>query len=254
MLDATKTTNKSLPTFKDREIQYLKEFVQVMEPLSFALDSLQGDKQMYYGQLLPTLFSLKTRLEMLQRTGFAVIGPLLVPKLIEALHKRFRSEYELHDSASLAVLATVSHPNFKLRWTFDDALEQRAREIFMKEVKKITSNASRTATSQQQKPTTSDFIILRPSANVIDEARLFLEDTREDMNHLHCYPAVLKLFKRANTPLCSSAPLERTFNYAGMINNPKRGRMSPRNFETSVVLKGNQVFKENELKKSKENK
>lgn len=33
-----------------------------------------------------------------------------------------------------------------------------------------------------------------------------------------------------------------------MINNPKRGAITPKNFEMCVVLKGNQVYKDGESK------
>lgn len=224
--------------------------------LTFALDSLQGDKHMYYGRLLPTLFSLKTRLEIMQTGGFTVFATQTVPKLIEALHARFVGEYELQDSARLAVVAAVSHPQYKLRWTFNETDMQKAREIFVSEVARvITHGRNDTASSQastsisQSNSNSHDFIILRPSVVVKDEAILFLEDTRDTMDHLASYPAVMKVFKKSNNPLCSSAPLERTFNFAGMMNNPKRGRTIPKNFENSVVLKGNQTFKKNEQEK-----
>lgn len=263
MLDATKTTKKSLPAFSDRDIKYMKEFVQLMAPVAFALDSLQGDKQIYYGRLLPTLFSLKTRLEMMQgcTTGFTVIGPTILPQLISALQQRFFNEFELNEPAKLAVLAAVSHPLYKLRWTFGETLERKAREMFMDEVSKIvrqeamTQNRPSTSASQSSQ-SQSDFIILRPSAvnTNMDEGRLYLEDMRESLDMLQSYPAVLKVFKRSNTPLCSSAPLERIFNYAGIINNPKRGAIVPKNFENSVVLKGNQVFRSREQEDNEDKK
>lgn len=267
MLDITKTKQKSLPAFRDREVTYLKEFIELMEPLAIALDTLQADKEMYFGQLIPTLFSLKARLSAMQISGFTVITPMTLEKIVFALHKRFVNEFELNEPARIAVVATVSNPYYKLRWAFDEEVESKARRMFKEEVKKVVQQQKRqpTTTSAPSSPSSSNavasgssqvakssgFIILRPTTTIKDEADVYLEDIRDDLKHLEGYPIVSKVFKRFNTPLCSSAPLERIFNYAGMINNPKRGAIVPSNFEKSVILKGNQVFKSREQKKDK---
>ena len=49
---------------------------------------------------------------------------------------------------------------------------------------------------------------------------------------------VLRAFKRYNTSLPSSAPVER-FSFSGMIHNLKRTRLSGAKFEQLVLLKAN---------------
>lgn len=48
--------------FKDLDIEYLKEYVVLLKPIECVLDCLQVN--CYYGVLIPTLFSLKFKLEV----------------------------------------------------------------------------------------------------------------------------------------------------------------------------------------------
>lgn len=66
-------------------------------------------------------------------------------------------------------------------------------------------------------------------------------DTRTSLEQLDSYPAVKKVFMHSNNPLCSSAPLERISNFAGIWH--MRGAITPKNFEMCVFLKGTQVYK-----------
>lgn len=66
----------------------------------------------------------------------------------------------------------------------------------------------------------------------------FLEDQGKDLNILNQYPLIRQLFVRFNTIIPSSAPVERLFSFAGLINRPHRRRLKPDLFEKLVVLKG----------------
>jgi len=55
----------NLCAFKEIELEYLKEFCLLMKPIATALDYLQKKTDCFCGQLLPTLFSLKQRLQNL---------------------------------------------------------------------------------------------------------------------------------------------------------------------------------------------
>lgn len=56
---------------------------------------------------------------------------------------------------------------------------------------------------------------------------------------LNEYPLIRKVFLKYNTPLPSSAPVERLFNYATMMNVPKYNRLTDKNFEQRVLEKAN---------------
>lgn len=59
------------------------------------------------------------------------------------------------------------------------------------------------------------------------------------MECLSKYPAVKETFIKFNTPLPSSAPVERLFSYATMVNLPRSHKLSDELFEKRVVLKSN---------------
>lgn len=229
------------------EITYLKDYVEIMKPIADGLDYLQGDKTIFYGHLLPALFTIKTRLNELKRVKLnqekLPISVEVISPLINAFQTRFKAELSLDESAKLAVIAAVSHPEFKLRWADSEEDATKARDIFINAV----NEASSLDPDQEMQPDTSGgFLCLRPPNVQTNEAIGFLVDSRRDLKSLDSYPAVKKVFKSSNTPLCSSAAIERIFNFAGILNNPKRGSIVPDNFEICVVMKGNEIFKRNE--------
>lgn len=65
---------------------------------------------------------------------------------------------------------------------------------------------------------------------------------------LQAFPNVKKVFVKFNTPLNSSGAIERIFNFAGILNDAKRGSITPSNFSSCMFLKGNEVYaKGNEI-------
>lgn len=67
----------------------------------------------------------------------------------------------------------------------------------------------------------------------------YLQDTNKSLDSLERHPATKMIFKRYNTTLPSSAPVERLFSFAGMVHSPKRSLLSDVNFEQLVLLKAN---------------
>lgn len=63
-------------SFKDIDFEYLDVLLKL---IAGALDFLQSENQCYYGQLLPMLFSLKTRLEMLKENIFCHLSNMIAP-------------------------------------------------------------------------------------------------------------------------------------------------------------------------------
>jgi hypothetical protein len=59
---------------------------------------------------------------------------------------------------------------------------------------------------------------------------------------LNSMPYLKKVFIEHNTPLPSSAPVERIFSVGGAVLSKKRGKMSDANFEKTMLLKSNKNF------------
>ena len=68
------------------------------------------------------------------------------------------------------------------------------------------------------------------------EVLKYLADFRHSINSLEDFPGCKNVFLRYNTPLPSSAAVERLFCFAGHIFAPKRKRMSNGLFEDIVFL------------------
>lgn len=69
----------------------------------------------------------------------------------------------------------------------------------------------------------------------------FLQEPDNDLLMLKTYPYVEKVFTKFNTPLSSSAQVERLFSYATFIDSPRRHALSDENFERLVLMKANKL-------------
>lgn len=232
-------------TLKEIDLEYLEELAALLKPIAGALDFLQSENQCYYGQLLPTLFSLKTRLEMLKEKHFRHLANMITP-LVNSLVKRFNDFFELSPSINEAILATCFHPCFKLRWISNeyDHEKNRIQNLCINAAENIFNNDVANNSNYSDEDD-ENFIIFssQPVAKTVKKADLevvtFFNDKSKSLNILNNYPIVKKLFIRFNTSLCSSAPVERMFSMAGFINNPTRNKLSDSTFEKLVFLKGN---------------
>lgn len=233
------------------DIKYLEEYVTVMKPLALALDILQGENNIFYGFLIPTLAMLKNNLKKIENL---TVTKSLQDGCIEALEKRFEQFFKLEDSD--AIVATIVHPKFKLRW-FSLMTDTAVDNVTIQSLKKIIFDAalqfSTTNITNEVEEDGSDFFkfdegdadnmedLNCPSTFEV-EFLSYLKDKRINLEMINDYPTIKKLFGKFNTPLTSSASVERLFSYATMINEPKRNALSDDHFEHLVILKANNCF------------
>jgi len=95
---------------------------------------------------------------------------------------------------------------------------------------------------QAQQVQIDDFLVFPQQNSDNDEARAYLESPNSSYEMLNGFPKVKKVFKKFNTPLNSSGAIERVFNLAGVLNHPKRGSITPANFEMCMFLKADSVY------------
>ncbi|XP_053145229.1 uncharacterized protein LOC128342206 isoform X3 [Hemicordylus capensis] len=236
-------------SFKEMEFEYLKEYTEIFRPLAVTLDLLQGDN-CYYGQLLPTLFTLRTKLEELETKNFRYCGPLL--QGVKAnLYKRFEKYFHLSSEVNEAIIAACTHPFFKLRWLpadIGDCSRKKIQELLINSAKQ--TNPSTSQKCEEDLPSTDDKwfcfddgknsdTIATKSCKTELEILQFLQDKSKHISMLDGYPIVRRLFFRYNTSLTSSGPVEWLFSFAGMIHSPRRHNLSDLIFEKLVLLKGN---------------
>ena len=104
-------TKLELAPFTANEMNYIKEYCKVSEPVAIALDKLQGEAQAYFGTLLQTIIATKQKLEwMISARGVHQLKHCkgYAKALLEGLNKRFKHL----ESDEQCLLASAFSRNF----------------------------------------------------------------------------------------------------------------------------------------------
>lgn len=244
--------------FTPSEITYIEEYCQVMAPLARALDLLQGDNKVYYGILLPTLTVVKSELEHTSK-GNLRYGSRLAKACLDGLTRRFDKILTFGDEDCRGLMAAITHPAFKIRW-FEKANQKYNLNFDLNKMRNMFLNIAEPfqtsvqfESSEEDATSISSFLQIHASqrinsdsqcsadsirtSNVTGSLMAYLNDKRTQFSMLDDYPVVKNMFYMFNTPLTSSAPVERLFSFAGITNTPKRNALSDENFEMLVLLK-----------------
>lgn len=252
---------------KDSEISFLTEYCQILKPLANSIDILQSEKSCFFGYLMPTLGSLFKKMERLENT-LEVASPAhkILKACQEGLLKRFKNFFDFSKAeAKDAIVASFTLPRFKLRW-------MKSFESFYKEKKidDINSYVHKLAVEAAEKIDVSKTILTvdmeKGNTNAQDvtdeffeldgchspesvksnnkrkfelEILQYSEDPSLDLKSLDRFPVIKEVFLRYNTCLPSSAPVERLFSFAEIVNAPRRHALSDTHFEQLVLLKSN---------------
>ncbi|XP_015121281.1 uncharacterized protein LOC107044049 [Diachasma alloeum] len=224
-----------------------------MRPVSLALQILQGDTDVSYGYLLPTLISTKNKLTKLLSEDLTYCKPL-VTVLATSLQTRFSNYFNVDEDGEAAAVAAAVHPKFKLRWLpcLDTSAQKNVRNAITNAIISCRSPSENIQSKEEPLIDGFDFDVggqtqatiqcnLEISADETDFRR-FCNDTKTDLSLLHAYPAVKAIYLKFNTLLPSSASVERLFSFAGMFDIAKFNRLTDANFEKRVLSKANRVM------------
>ena len=237
----------SIPVFRQTEVEFLCEFAEAVKPVACALDRLQGDKNSFYGELTPALLNVESKLLSLQSTGGLKYCTPLVDALLRGLTKRFGSFLQLNTQDPQvvhAIIASTSHPYFKLRWLeLKPALCAKEDDIkrFVIAAMEAGQDPSSSENSASSDPDDFYQFSKRRKTRTSSEMTLlsFLQDPDSHLGNLKHHRAVKNVFLKYNTTLPSSAPVERLFSLGGLTLAPRRASLSDTMFERLILLKSN---------------
>ena len=131
------------------------------------------------------------------------------------------------------LLASALHPNFKLNW-----LNGKKKEDMRDMLKALVNQGKKTPSPTDEESTIEDFFTFQsPKSAIKTELDRYLEEPSCNLSALKHYPDIKKLFIRYNTPLPSSAPVERLFSQAGIVFSQRRAKLSDKQLEILTLLK-----------------
>ncbi|XP_062320568.1 uncharacterized protein LOC134022838 [Osmerus eperlanus] len=205
-----------------------------MNPISKALNILQGEVDVHMGWLVPTITLLTVKLDRL-RTSSKFCQPLITA-LQEGIQRRFGDM--LADPELIA--AAILLPKFRTSWTSNEDLLKLGMDYIKRNMEEdpVPSPVSNSGSEED------DFFGLM-KGNVQETTKqldAYLANSATSMDTLKAVPTVANLSLKLNTPLPASAACERLFSTAGHIFSTKRGRIGSNIFENQLLLKLNKRF------------
>lgn len=228
-----------VPNFVPEETAYLKDYVDVFKPVAFALDLLQGEQKCFLGIVIPTLLTLKRKLQ--EKAANMQLFSKAIDSTIKAIDSRFKEVFNSTD----AKLATTTMPQFRL-WWLPEGEREPLRERLVAEVSQL-EQGNEEANTNGVSVHEDEFFSYGPGSSgnrdekrgAGEEVRMYLEGTNKDLQCLNEFPGVKKLFIKFNTTLPSSVPVERLFSSGGKILTPKRCPYTDEQFEHLLLLRYN---------------
>lgn len=98
------TESLKLPLFKETDLQFLSEYIKCLKPIAEAIQSLQGENNIYYGILLPELMRIVKILSSLKIENLKYCSHL-IEVIDRNLKLRFKQFYLFESTANNAILA-----------------------------------------------------------------------------------------------------------------------------------------------------
>ncbi|XP_060858223.1 uncharacterized protein LOC132935644 isoform X1 [Metopolophium dirhodum] len=241
----------SIGRFNRSDIDFMCQYQKIMGPISISLDLLQGDTNMYFGHLLPTIEELIYKYELM--TNDVTVSNYMKP-LVNAILNGIKTRFADYLIDKFLIVAAVCHPLFKTAWIKNDTKKQLASEYFKNACYELdelhtNDNDNDDVEDNQMTDNLSSFFTWSQNSReekstVSDEIDRFLGTSpTKTLECLHNLPTIKRVFVKYNTPLPSSASVERVFSVGGATITKKRTNMTDKHFEEIMFLKCNtQLF------------
>jgi len=240
-----------VPILQENELEFIKQYCECVRPVAEALDRLQGESHTFYGEIIPTLLTVKKKLQIINSQK-PKLCEWLPKSLLNGLQKRFESFLSLSMLHEDAIFASISHPKMKLRWIPAPKLEE-LKELFIKNAIRFSKSTVSTEPVKNDAAPADSFLLFENAENLTEnnltnetlelkirqECVSYFADNITEFIMLNKYPTIRRIFMKYNTTLPSSAPVERLFSYASLVLSPKRRRLTDKNFEQLLLLKVN---------------
>lgn len=228
-----------------QETMFLKEYTAILKPLAYSINLLQGEKNCYFGYIVPTILSLKAKLaEKLTQVQFSAH---ILSAVIKAIDTRFGQVLASHE----ARMAASTIPKFRLWWLADEergamktAMVQESR-LLHKEPSEDAGTTGNAAVGGDPEDDENFFTFettQMTSSSAEEEVQRYLQDPDKSLASLKMYPMIRDLFLKYNTTLPSSAPVERLFSQGGLIFTPHCNKMTDKHFEQALLLRYNRLY------------
>lgn len=225
------------------EMAFLKEYVTVFHPLAFALELFQAEQKCYLGLVIPTVLSLKNKLN--EHKDAANYFGDVINAIVVAIDMRFQELF----SSTEAKIATATTPQFRLWWMAASEREEMcsmlstmASQVDLSSIS--DGNTSQTLPTIQSEDDFFNYGPVKPAVQmqkrgVTDEIRRYIEGTGKSLECLEDFPRVKQLFLKYNTMLPSTAPVQRLFSQKGNLVTSQRDILTDDYFERILLLKYN---------------
>lgn len=232
-----------VPRLQPEEMAFLKEYVTVFHPLAFALELFQAEQKCYLGLVIPTVLSLKNKLNE-QKDAANYFGDV-ISAIVMAIDVRFQELF----ASTEAKIATATTPQFRLWWMAASEREEMCSLLATEASQMDPCNVAKANTSRNLSTIESedDFFSYGPvkpatqiqQRGVMEEIRKYIEGTGKSLECLQDFPRVKQLFLKYNTTLPSTAPVQRLFSQKGNLVTSQRNFLTDDYFERIQLLRYN---------------
>ena len=156
---------------------------------------------------------------------------------------------ELYNNPNI-LLSTILHPERKDLENFDNHTKERAKRLLINEVETLMEEkiGETQIIMPEEVGDDNDNDLFCPKKRPrigTDPTRMVEEYLRSDcyeLQLLKTFPILEQLFRKYNTAIPSSAPVERMFSHGGSIFEKRRQGLNEEQFKMQLLLKMNQGF------------